>query len=91
MDKKVSEAKRVLSLLWMFGFPAAILMFMGGYGVLIIDAGNYYYNAMFFLGVWYGMLTSLMIFKRWANKEADSHVKEQKKLNRIEKKVNIDA
>ena len=91
MNKKVSEATRVWSLLWMFGFPAAILIFLGGYGLWFVDLTSYFFNAMFFLGVWYAMLTSLMIFKKWANKEADSHNAEQKRLDKVGKKVNIDA
>lgn len=72
------ELKRIWSLIWLFGIPGAILVYIGGTEVLV-DA-TWESSWTFFIGLWLILLTFLMIRKKFANRQADKQEEIKKKL-----------
>ena len=72
------ELKRIWSLIWLFGIPGAILIYIGATEVFV-DA-TWKSSWTLFIGLWLILLTFLMINKKFANAQADREEKMKKVL-----------
>ena len=72
------ESKRIWSLIWLFGIPGAILIYIGATEIFV-DA-TWKSSWTLFIGLWLILLTFLMINKKFANRQADKQEEIKKKL-----------